>query len=125
MLLITLTSCIKSDDTKTTISGFLAAVENEEYAIAVTKFHPERKPDLESFFVAIENDKGVDFQEGISIKRYTGFESSAYNSDVDGSLYSTTAEIKIGTVEGTFSVEIVDNDAGYGIYNITIDIDKQ
>lgn len=84
--------------------------------------HPERPADLQEFFVSLENEKNIDFSS-INIEKYTGFRSSFYDSSVDGSAYSLTMEIAVSDKIVQMEIEIVKNDAGYGIYNLDIDFD--
>ena len=57
----------------------------------------------------------------IKIEKYTNFSSSMYNSTVDGSTYELSMKTKVGEQEVKFTIEIVKNDEGYGIYNFDID----
>ncbi len=121
MLLCSLTSCIDGDRAKGTVSDFLAAVEKEDFELAETYLHPERPADLKEYFNMVEEAKQVDFQAGIEILRYSGFKSSHYDSTVGGSTYETTVKAEIGGKNVSITVEVVENDVGYGIYNFTID----
>ncbi len=121
---ISLVSCkggIDTKEAKTFISDFFAAIEAEDYDTAKTFLHPERPGDLETFFTNIEKDEGVDFQQGIEIDRYINFSYAYYDSTVDGSTYKPTIRAKVGNNTVTFTVEIVQNDNGYGIYNLDVD----
>ena len=119
----TLVSCgtgIKAADAKDLINEFFTAIVDEDYSKAETLLHPERPAELESFFLSIEEEKGVDFQEGIEIEKYTGFSSSFYDSTVNGSTYELTMQTKVGEKTIVFTIEIVKNEAGYGIYNLDL-----
>lgn len=70
----------------------------------------------------MENEKNVDFSS-INVEKYTGFKSSWYDSSVGGSTYSLTMKIAASDKIIQMEVEIVKNDAGYGIYNLNIDFD--
>ncbi len=121
LLLLTLTACIDGDAAKGTIADFLKAIEEENYDAAKTYLHPERPSDLKTFFDNVEEQEGVDFQSGIEILRYTGVKSSAHDTTVGGATYETTLKANIGDKKATLTVELVDNDNGYGIYNFDID----
>ena len=121
-----LTSCkgaIKGDEAKEYINEFLNAIEAEDFEAAEEMLHPERPGDLEVFFANVEGKMGVDFQGGIEIEKYTGFRSSFYDSSIDGSSYELTFRAKVGDGDKvvTFTIEIVKNDNGYGIYNLELD----
>lgn len=118
-----LSSCkggIQSSEAKAHINEFFTAIVDEDYSKAETLLHPERPAELESFFLSIEEEKGVDFQEGIEIEKYTGFSSSFYDSTVNGSTYELTMQTKVGEKTIVFTIEIVKNEAGYGIYNLDL-----
>ena len=116
-----LASCgggIKGADAKAHIQEFFAAIGSEDYSKANSLLHPERPADLKSFFESIEAAKSIDFQEGIQIKRYTGFSSAVYDGTVKGATYALTMQVTVGNKNTEFTIEIVRNDAGFGIYNI-------
>ena len=119
-----LVSCgngIKGDEAKAYINDFFAAVVAEDYDKAESLLHPERPADLETFLLNVENEENVDFQEGIEIEKYTGFSSSLYDSTVAGSTYELTMRTKVGNKTVKFTIEIVRNENGYGIYNLDLD----
>lgn len=120
-----LVSCgggIKGDEAKALINEFFAAITAEDYEKAASLLHPERPADLKTFFSGIEESEGVDFQAGIEIEKYTGVSLSYYDSTVGGSTYELTMRTRIGEKKVTFTVEVVKNDAGYGIYNLNLDL---
>ena len=118
-----LSSCkggIQGSEAKAHVNEFFAAIVNEDYSEAETLLHPERPAELESFFLDVEEEKGVDFQEGIEIEKYTGFSSAFYDSAVGGSTYELTMQTKVGEETIEFTIEIVKNEAGFGIYNLNL-----
>ncbi len=121
LLLCTLTSCIDGDRAKQTIESFLSAVEAGDYDAAKAFLHPDRPADVQQYLEKVENTESVDFQSDIEILRYSSVKSSHYDSSVGGSAYETTCNARVGGREVSITVEIVENDAGYGIYNFTID----
>ena len=119
-----LASCgngIKGDEAKAYINDFFAAIVAEDYDKAESLLHPERPADLETFLLNVENEENIDFQEGIEIEKYTGFSSSLYDSTVAGSTYELTMRTKVGNKTVKFTIEIVKNENGYGIYNLDLD----
>ena len=121
---VLLSSCsggINSDEAKSHINSFLAEIETGDYQAASTYLHVDRPANLELFFEGIEKDKGIEFQQIITVKKYTGVSSSYYDSTVGGSTYSLDMVIVVGDDELKLSVEIVKNDNGFGIYNLDID----
>ena len=125
MFVFSLSACsggISGDEAKSHINGFFEKVSSEDYEAAEGFLHPERPADLQEFFVSLENEKNIDFSS-INIEKYTGFRSSFYDSSVDGSAYSLTMEIAVSDKIVQMEIEIVKNDAGYGIYNLDIDFD--
>ena len=119
-----LASCgngIKGDEAKALINDFFVAIVAEDYDKAESFLHPERSADLEAFLLNVEQEDNVDFQAGIEIKKYTGFSSSMYDSTVNGSRYELTMRTKVGDKTVKFTIEIVKNENGYGIYNLDLD----
>ena len=112
---------IKGDEAKAFIRDFFAAIVAEDYDKAEGFLHPDRPADLETFLLNVEKETNVDFQAGIEIEKYTGFSSSLYDSTVDGSTYALTMRTKVGDKKVTFTIELVKNEAGYGIYNLDLD----
>ncbi len=122
--IFSLVSCsggIKGDEAKAFINDFFAAIVAEDYDKAEEFLHPERPADLETFLLSVENDEDIDFQSGIEIEKYTGFSSTVYNSTVGGATYELTMRAKVGDKEVEFTIEIVKNENGYGIYNFDLD----
>ena len=125
MIVFSLSACsggISGDEAKSHINGFLEKIEAEDYEAAEEFLHPERPADLQKFFVALENEKNVDFSS-INIEKYTGFKSSFYDSSVGGFTYSLTMKIAASDKIIQMEIEIVKNDNGYGIYNLDIAFD--
>lgn len=121
---VLLSSCsdgINSDEAKSHINGFFAEIEVGDYQSASKYLHIERPANLELFFEGIEKEKGIDFQQTITVKKYTGFSSSYFDSTVWGSTYSLDMVIAVGDDELALSVEVVRNNNGFGIYNLDID----
>ena len=124
LLVLSLMSCasgIKGDEAKALINDFFAAIVAEDYDKAESFLHPERPADLEAFLLNVEQEENVDFQAGIEIEKYTGFSSSMYDSTVNGSTYELTMRTKVGDKTVKFTIEIVKNENGYGIYNLDLD----
>ena len=119
-----LASCgngIKRGEAKALINDFFVAIVAEDYDKAESFLHPERTADLEAFLLNVEQEENVDFQAGIEIEKYTGFSSSMYDSTVNGSTYELTMRTKVGDKTVKFTIEIVKNENGYGIYNLYLD----
>lgn len=124
VLSLSLISCgdrVKKNEAKETAEAFLSAIAGGDFESAKSYLHPEKPLDLQKYFDAIEGRVGVDFQAGIELKRYTEYSSSVYESEVDGSEYDLEANIIVDGVAFEFSVEIVRNDLGYGIYSFEVD----
>ena len=112
---------ISGEEAKAYIGDFLGAVADGDYARAETLLHPERPAELAPFFANVEAEAGLDFSAGIEIERYTGFSTSFYDSSVGGSAYELRFRALVGDKSVEMTVEIVKNEAGYGIYNFNID----
>ena len=124
LCIVSLISCgegINGEEAKAFINDFFAAIVAEDYEKAESFLHPERPADLDSFLPDIEKNEGLDFQAGIEIERFTGFSSSLYDSTVNGSTYELRMRTRVGEANVIFTIEIVKNENGYGIYNLNID----
>ncbi len=124
-LIFLLSSCnggIDSSEAKAHINEFFTAIVDEDYKKADTLLHPELSIDLETFFENAEKENCVDFQDGIEIEKYTGFSSALYDSIVNGSMYELTMKTMVGEKAVEFTVKIVSNETGYGIYNFDLSI---
>ena len=124
LCIFSLVSCgsgISDDEAKSHANDFFAAVGAGDFKKAEGFLHPERPAELETFFQGIEETMNIDFQAGITIEKYTGFSSTVYDSTVDGATYELIIQTKVGDTAVKFTVEIVRNDNGFGIYNLGLD----
>ncbi len=112
---------IKKDSAKEVAESFLFSVENGDFETAKNYLHPERPFDVEKYFKEVEDRASVDFQNGIEIRRYTGYSSSLYDSEVGGSEYELEMNIIVDGIAFELTVEIVRNVFGFGIYEIDLD----
>lgn len=118
-----LASCsggIDTDEAKVLVKDFLAAIAVEDYEKAETLLHPELDIDLKDSFGKIENAKNIDFQQGVIIERYTGFNYTYYSTSIGGSSYEMTMQAKVGNTSVEIVVAVIKNDNGYGIYSLTV-----
>lgn len=123
ILCLSLVGCanaIKADEAKAHVKGFLGKIEAGDFTAAAKDLHPDRPADLEQFFSELEGELGVDFQSGIKIVRYTGFSTALYDSTVDGAAYTLKFDAKVSGKTLAMEIELVRNDAGFGIYNLDI-----
>ena len=119
-----LASCkggIDRAEAKAFINDFFSCIENEDYEKAATFLHPSCNADLKSFFESIEEAKGIDFQSGISVEKYTAMSYSFYDSRIGGSMYQLTMIMKIGESSENITVAVVKNSDGYGISKLKIE----
>ena len=124
LCLFSFASCgkgIDKDEAKEFINDFFEAIVAEDYEKAESFLHPERPADLETFLLNVEKNENIDFQKGIDVQKYTFVSSALYDSTVDGSTYELGIRTKVGNETVKFTIEIVENDNGYGIYNLNID----
>lgn len=111
---------IDTDEAKVLVKDFLAAIAAEDYEKAETLLHPELDIDLKDSFGRIENAKNIDFQQGVTIERYTGFNYTYYSTSIGGSSYEMTMQAKVGNTSVQIEVTVVKNDNGYGISALTV-----
>ena len=118
--LCSLLSCgngIKEDEAQAYINDFLATIEAEDYDKAEDFLHPWRHGDLEAYFLSTEQEKNVDFQSGIEIEKCTVVSSTLYDSTVGGAKCVLTMRMNAGDETVNLTFEIINNKAGYGIYD--------
>lgn len=102
-------------------SVFLCLSE-ERYEDAAALFHPSygiTVSEIEALADVLADTYGVDVKDGIVLKRTTGFQSSAYTTEVDGARYEMSMNVTIGGKAFDAVIVIVRNDAGYGITRLT------
>ena len=128
MLLLPVTLCftscsggIDTDKAKEHIISFLTEIKEGDFTEAKTYLHPNFDGDIEKFFNSVEKSFNVDFQNGITILRNTNTQISYYDSKFDGSAYELTMDIEVSGRELEITVNVVENDNGYGVYGIEID----
>lgn len=103
------------------VAAFFEKIADGDYAAAEAYLHPANALDLEKYFDTLENEiEGLDFQAGLAVKNGSNFSWSYYDSKVSGSQYTSDYVLTVGEISLDVSVQIVQNDDGYGIYSLTI-----
>lgn len=126
LLLTSLTACsggVTREEAKTAMDSLLTALGNENYAEAAALYHPDAAMTeelLAAFAEEVKTNVGLDLTEGAAVERTTNMRSAYYDSNVGGSFYALTAEIKAGDKTATLTVEVVRNEAGYGILTASV-----
>ena len=124
LLLTSLTACsggVTREEAKTAMDSLLVALDNENYAEAAALYHPDAAMTeelLSAFAEQVKTKVGIDLTEGASVERTTNMRSAYYDSNVGGSFYALTAEIKAGDKTASLTVEVIRNDRGYGIFKV-------
>lgn len=111
---------ISSEEARNQVDVFFAHIVSEDYASVQGCLHPGVQEDVQSFLEFLEEQLEVDFQAGMEIRRYTGFQTSWYHSRVGGSLYSLRMDVEVGETVLDITVEIVRNEEGYGISSFKV-----
>ena len=125
MILLSVTACggIKSDDAKQSLTDLTACLAEARYEDAAKLMHADvtdvTAQAFEDYVASMKENHGIDFSAGVEIEKYTGFSSSAYNSEYDGSGYELRGNAEIGEKSVTFEILVVDNDNGDGIYGFS------
>ena len=112
---------IKRNDAIATVEDFFDAVSIGELDRAEKLLHRDCTLDVEKLLSNAEADKKIDFQSGVGIEKYTGFASAYYDSRYGGSMYELTMKASVSDVKFTVTVTMIQNDNGYGIYDIEIE----
>lgn len=121
---MSLTACgdsVTREETKAASEALFAALSKEDYEAAAALFHPDTATtadNIAAFCEQLHSQTGLDFSEGATIERYTGMSTSV---SIGSSRYELTMEVKVGERSGTFRVEVVRTDSGFGIYNLHYD----
>ncbi len=121
LLIASCSGGIKKNDAVATVEDFFYAVSIDDPEKAEKLLHRDCTLDVEKLLSNAETDKGIDFQSGVSIEKYTGFASSYYDSRYGGSMYALTMRASVSDVKLTVTVTVIQNDNGYGIYDIEIE----
>ncbi len=121
MFTMTLASCgINIDEGKAHVEGLFAAISEEDFKKAATYMHPEYDFDPKDYFEGIAEYWGIKLTDGIVVDAFGSVKTIVYDSNVEGSLLQLDMYIKSGTKSATCVVVLVENDAGFGIYDITV-----
>ena len=124
LLLSSLTACsggVTREEAKTAMDSLLTALGNENYAEAAALYHPDAAMTedlLAAFAQEVKTNIGLDLTEGATVERTTNMRSAYYDSNVGGSFYALTAEIKAGDKTASLTVEVIRTDRGYGIFKV-------
>ena len=124
LLLTSLTACsggVTREEARTAMDSLLTALGNENYAEAAALYHPDyamTEELLSAFVEEVKTKVGIDLTEGAAVERTTNMRSAYYDSNVGGSFYALTAEIKAGDKTASLTVEVVRNEKGYGIFKV-------
>ena len=124
LLLSSLTACeggVTREEARTAMDSLLTALGNENYAEAAALYHPDAAMTeelLAAFAQEVKTNIGLDLTEGATVERTTNMRSAYYDSNVGGSFYALTAEIKAGDKTASLTVEVIRNDRGYGIFKV-------
>ena len=122
-----LSSCaggINTDEADGLIEDLLSKISSGDYDGAEELLHPEKPLDLEKYFERKRAEHSLDYSRGFEIQRYTHKSYSRRNSKVGGSAYSVTFTAAVGYSLVEITVEIVKNKAGYGIYNLSLEVES-
>lgn len=112
---------IDTDSAKTFIGEFLDKIGSGDISGANTYLHPDLPLQLDSYLEDVEDAYKISFADGITVERQTGFRYAYYDSKVGGSLYEQSMRAKIGTTTVYITVTVVQNETGYGVYNLDMD----
>ena len=124
LLLTSLTACsggVTREEAQTAMDSLLSALDNENYAEAAALYHPDAAMSedlLAAFAEQVKTKVGIDLAESAVAEKSTGMSTSYYDSTVGGSRYALTAKIKAGDKTASFTVEVIRNDKGYGIFKV-------
>ena len=124
-LFFCLTSCgggIDMGEAEIFADEFFNVVGRGDIETANTYLHPDVPLQLDSYLEDVEREDGISFANGITIERQTGFSYAYYDMRVGGSYYERSLRGKVGNTAVYITVAVVQNEAGYGIYDLAIEV---
>ena len=105
---------------KTLIGDCLDKIADGDISGASDCLHPDVPLQLESYLEDVEREWGISFADGLVIERQTGVRYAYYDSEFGGSYYGQAFRGKVGNTEVYIQVTVVQNKAGYGVYDLEI-----
>lgn len=99
---------------------FLDTLSGGYYDAAQNQLHPHFATRPAVIVDRTFHELGINLKAGITDRTIIGTEYSFYSSDYDGSRFEFTILCVIGDREAKIILTVVDNDAGYGVYELTI-----
>jgi len=123
LALSTLLGCsggIPSERAEETVYGFLDALAVGDYTSAREYLHPHFSTDPEHIVSDTRDKLGIDLTDGIGERRINSREISVYASDVGGSRYTLGILAKCSGKRINLEITVVENEQGYGIYNVRV-----
>lgn len=102
---------------------FCYALSSDDYESAYAKVHPHAFPkynDMLDMLEKAEYDFKLDFSNGIILREYYDLGMLYYDSKYDGAVYSLAYTARVGKTEVEIYAIVVDNKAGYGIYEFSV-----
>ena len=123
--LLCLSACgggIDQREAREFIDEFFDTVNEADYDRAERFLHPDYPLDLQAYFARLAKREQLNLDGGFKLDAVTGYSASLYTSEVDGSSYEPTIRATVGDRLVEITVEIVQNQNGYGIYGLEIDV---
>lgn len=127
--------CITGKEAKGFVDDFFAAVGNGFYSFSgsdyyydygygsiVNYLHPNCEQNIIEFFNEIEYEKGINFQNGIEVLKYSNTAYSSYDGQTDASSYRLTAKVRVDGVTMKFVIKVGEDgqNGPLGIYSIKL-----
>ena len=111
---------IDVDNAKTLIGDFLNKIADGDIGGANACLHPAVPLQLGAYLEDVERECGISFADGITVERQTRVRYAYYDSKVGGSYYEQSLRGKVGNTTVYITVTVVQNEAGYGVYDLDI-----
>ena len=113
-------NAISREEAKSNIEELMYCLSVEKYDKAIALMHPDYQCDeavMKDFIDEVEKAEGVDFSSGTTVKKYAGFRSALYDSDVGGGYYSLSGYVTVSGKDVYFKVEFARTGEEFGICN--------
>lgn len=105
------------------VQKFCRELESGSYITAEGYMHP--KTDLtvgnfSTYITKIAQECGFKFSDGVDFKYRASTNASLYTIEYDGMVYDVVYRTECGGKSFDFCFTVVDNDFGYGIYEMSV-----
>ena len=103
---------------------FLLAVQNGDYEGACAEMHPTYRAsaeELREYLTSVEEKLGIRFADGMILVGYTSFLEDDHHPTIGGAYAVLEGAMDVSTASVRFTVTVIRDDNGFGIFNIAFE----